>query len=130
MKIYLDFDGTVVEHRFPKIGKYNDGAIEVIKKLQGANHQIVLNTYRADVGDESLNEAIRHLNKLDVNSFLVQPSKIHPISFDMEFFKAKGYMFIDDQCPGTPLKDAEMTTFGLMVDWFELDKILTKHNIY
>ena len=61
---------------------------------------------------------------------MVQPSKIHPSSFDMEFFKAKGFMFIDDQCIGTPLKNVETTAFGLMVDWFELDKILTKHNIY
>ena len=130
MKIYLDFDGTVVEHSYPKIGRYNSGAVEVIKKLQDANHEIILNTYRADVGEGSLLEVTKHLNRLNINSFSVQQSKIHPSSFDMEFFKAKGYMFIDDQCPGTPLKDAVMATFGLMVDWFELDKILTKHNIY
>ena len=43
-KIYLDFDGTCVEHRYPEIGKYNFGAIEVIEKLQQAGHNIILNT--------------------------------------------------------------------------------------
>jgi len=63
MKIYLDFDGTVVEHEYPEIGKYNKGAFKVIKKLQDAGHEIILNTYRADCNDGTLEAAKAYLDQ-------------------------------------------------------------------
>ena len=57
MNIYLDFDGTVVEHDYPEIGKLNPGALEVIKKLQDAGHTIILNTMRVEFNDGTLEEA-------------------------------------------------------------------------
>ncbi|MEN9968378.1 MAG: hypothetical protein RIR94_552, partial [Bacteroidota bacterium] len=44
MTIYLDFDGTVVEHAYPQIGAPNPHALRVIGKLQAAGHQFILNT--------------------------------------------------------------------------------------
>ena len=49
MNIFLDFDGTVVEHKYPAIGKYNQGAFDVVKKLIDAGHNIILNTYRVAI---------------------------------------------------------------------------------
>ena len=54
MTIQLDFDGTVVEHLYPEIGRENFGCMPIIKKLQDAGHTIVLNTYRADLNKEKL----------------------------------------------------------------------------
>ena len=34
MQIFLDFEGTVVEHFYPLIGAYNLGAKKVIARLQ------------------------------------------------------------------------------------------------
>jgi hypothetical protein len=62
MEIYLDFDGTVVEHQYPKMGRCNFGCFEVIKKLQNAGHVIILNTYRADCEDGTLEEALKLIN--------------------------------------------------------------------
>ena len=46
MRIAVDFDGTIVEHEYPKIGKPIPGAIEVLKELKAAGHHLILWTYR------------------------------------------------------------------------------------
>ena len=47
MIIAVDFDGTIVEHAYPKIGKPIPFAIEVLKRLQTEeNHLLILWTVR------------------------------------------------------------------------------------
>lgn len=46
MTIAVDFDGTIVEHRYPAIGKEIPYAIETLKKLQQDRHQLILWTAR------------------------------------------------------------------------------------
>ena len=48
MKIAFDFDGTVVEHKFPAIGAPISGALETLRDLVDADHQLILNTCRED----------------------------------------------------------------------------------
>ena len=38
MIIAVDFDGTIVEHDYPRIGKEIPFAIETLKKIQRDNH--------------------------------------------------------------------------------------------
>jgi len=144
LKIYLDFDGTIVEHQFPKIGRCNFGCIEVIKKLQDAGHKIILNTYRADVGGEFLDAALKLLNeqywmllqdrKLRDDFKLAPitewtPKKIHPSPFNMLLTQKTGELFIDDISAGTPLKPAVMTPTR-MVDWDMLDLLFLQFGLY
>lgn len=42
MVIAVDFDGTIVEHKYPKIGKEIPYAIMILKKLQEEQHKIIL----------------------------------------------------------------------------------------
>jgi len=42
MKIAVDFDGTIVEHRFPEIGKPRPMAFEVLKALKKDGHKLIL----------------------------------------------------------------------------------------
>lgn len=42
----IDFDGTIVEHRFPKIGKPLPQAFEVMKELKAAGWKLILWTCR------------------------------------------------------------------------------------
>ena len=42
MIIGIDFDGTLVDHQFPKLGKAVPGAIETGHALMAAGHQISL----------------------------------------------------------------------------------------
>ena len=42
MTIAVDFDGTIVEHAYPKIGKPIPFALEVLKKLQQEEHHTLI----------------------------------------------------------------------------------------
>ncbi|WP_455585066.1 BT0820 family HAD-type phosphatase [Bacteroides sp.] len=42
MKIAVDFDGTIVEHRYPQIGKELPFAIDTLKMLQQDGHWLIL----------------------------------------------------------------------------------------
>ena len=42
MIIAVDFDGTIVEHRYPAIGNEQPFAIETLKKLSEEGHRLIL----------------------------------------------------------------------------------------
>lgn len=46
MVIAVDFDGTIVEHRYPSIGKELPFAIETLLKLKEEGHRLILWTVR------------------------------------------------------------------------------------
>jgi hypothetical protein len=52
----VDFDGTIVEHKFPEIGPLVPGAVEVLKELTDLGHRLILFTVRSgafvDAADE------------------------------------------------------------------------------
>jgi hypothetical protein len=55
MKIAVDFDGTIVENKFPRIGKPKLFAFETLLQLQKQGHLLILWTYRSG---EYLDEAV------------------------------------------------------------------------
>lgn len=55
MLIAVDFDGTIVEHEYPRIGRERPFAIVTLKKIQAEGHRLVLWTYREGL---ELQEAI------------------------------------------------------------------------
>ena len=42
MTIAVDFDGTIVEHRYPHIGKEKPFAVQTLKQLIADGHQLIL----------------------------------------------------------------------------------------
>lgn len=46
LTIAVDFDGTIVEHRYPDIGEIIPGAFEVLRELQERGHRLILWTVR------------------------------------------------------------------------------------
>ena len=48
MDILIDFDGTVVTHDFPAVGK-DIGSVPVLKRLVDNGHRLILFTMRSDV---------------------------------------------------------------------------------
>ena len=135
-KVYLDFDGTVVEHEYPRIGRCNFGCFEVIKKLQDAGHEIILNTARADFNDGTLEKAMEYMNedswmffidkKSEIRPIICVKHKIHPHPWKLDDVDV---IFIDDICYGILLKPCKMIQ-GNMVDWDELDRQFILKNIY
>ena len=131
MTIYLDFDGTVVEHHYPALGAPNPHALRVIAKLQAKGHQIILNTYRANLNDGSLEEALAYLN----SSGEIEPItgqlelKVEPPKFDLEAAISNNELYIDDISEGTPMRPNKVLEWGLMVDWIELERLLINAGI-
>ena len=133
MKIYLDFDGTVVEHYFPEIGAENPHAIQVIARLQEAGHDIVLNTYRADIDQKHVQEALDYIHSLDVLAHPIEkflPEKLEPRAFDIEVAKESNQLYIDDIAEGIPMRRNIVLEHGMMVDWVELEKILEEAGFF
>ena len=132
MRIYLDFDGTVVEHNFPAVGEENPNAVKVISMLQRAGHDLILNTYRADIDLTYVQEAISFLNSnpnlsKPIDVFL--PKKLDPNPFDLENAKICNQLYIDDIAEGIPLRRNIKLEYGMMVDWIELEKLFQAENI-
>ena len=133
MKIYLDFDGTVVEHYFPEIGAENPNALMVISRLQRAGHEIILNTYRADIDLKHVQEALDFIHSSGqliqpIEKFL--PQKLEPKSFDLERAKTSNQLYIDDISEGTPMRRNITLEYGMMVDWLTLEKKLEEAGFF
>ena len=130
MQIFLDFDGTVVEHYYPLIGAYNPGAKEVIARLQLAEHEIILNTYRVEIEDDSLKQALLYFYTLDLPIAITQKTKtkIHPPTWNLDEVIETGKLFIDDIAIGIPLLDAPVSG-GKMVDWKKIEVELENFKI-
>ena len=131
MKIYLDFDGTVVEHMYPEIGKINPGSLDVIQKLHDAGHEIIINTMRADMRNGTLQQALYFLNSIPYCNIKFEKfcaSKVDPdewVTPNKEMEK----IYIDDIAHGIPLRDG-FHVGSKMVDWQELNRQFTDNNIY
>ncbi|MCQ2168563.1 MAG: hypothetical protein MJY69_07895 [Bacteroidales bacterium] len=46
MTIAVDFDGTIVEHNYPRIGKEKRYAISTLRRLADEGHKLILWTHR------------------------------------------------------------------------------------
>jgi hydroxymethylpyrimidine pyrophosphatase-like HAD family hydrolase len=60
MIIAVDFDGTIVEHKFPAIGKEIPYAIKALKLIQKKGHKLILWTYRSG---KELQDAVEYCEK-------------------------------------------------------------------
>lgn len=68
MLIAVDFDGTIVEHRYPEIGKEIPFAISTLKRLQEEHHRLVLWTVREG---SSLKEAVEFCRRRGLEFYAV-----------------------------------------------------------
>jgi hypothetical protein len=71
MKIAVDFDGTIVENKYPKIGKPKLFAFETLLQLQKKGHQLILWTYRYG---EALDEAVEFCRENGLEFYAVNKS--------------------------------------------------------
>ncbi len=92
--IAVDFDGTIVEDAYPKIGKPMIFAFETLKKLQEEGHRLILWTYRSG---EKLDEAVKFCEEHGINFYAVNKS-FPEEEFDGSFSrKIHADLFIDDR---------------------------------
>lgn len=118
MLISVDFDGTIVEHKFPEIGEPLEGAIETLKDLTAAGFRLILCTCREDNKRRKyLTEAVEFLKDLGVEFVSVNEN-----TFDDDFRadykglrrKVYAHCYIDDcNLGGFPGWDVVREKLGL-----------------
>jgi hypothetical protein len=120
MIIAIDFDGTLVEHRYPKIGEEVPHAVRVCRRLIVAGHQLILWTMR---DGQKLIEAERWCEEHNITLWALNKNPQQEIWSQSP--KAYAQLYIDDaaiNCPLTYPLDARP-----YVDWEAVEALLTRH---
>lgn len=100
MIIAVDFDGTIVEHKYPQIGKERAFAIATLKKLQAERHLLILWTVREGA---LLDEAVEFCRKRGLDFYAVNanyPDEQVDENVSTPCRKLRADLFIDDRNVG------------------------------
>lgn len=92
--IAVDFDGTIVTHAYPAIGKEMLFAFATLKELQARGHKLILWTFRS--GD-LLDEAVEYCRKNGVEFYAVNKNYPEEVFSDKISRKVNADIFIDDR---------------------------------
>lgn len=95
MTIAVDFDGTIVEHRYPEIGRELPFAIETLKKLQREHYLIILWTVREG---KLLQDAIDFCRERGLVFYAVNSNYVNETLESNHYSrKLQADLFIDDR---------------------------------
>lgn len=97
VKIAVDFDGTIVEHMYPEIGKENLFAFRTLKELEKKGARLILWTFRAG---KELDEAVEFCRKNGIEFYAVNRSYPEEIFDETISRKIDADIFIDDRNVG------------------------------
>jgi hypothetical protein len=118
MVIAVDFDGTIVEHRYPEIGEELPFATEVLKMLIADRHKVVLYTMR---NGKLLEDAVKWCAERGVEFYAVNSDEPNDFRADRNTNyspKVNADYFIDDRnISGLP-------------DWTTIYKIISRGLTY
>ena len=98
LTIAVDFDGTIVEHKYPKMGRVLPGALKVLAELRKEGHELILLTMRCD---DELAAAISlcRAHGLTFDHVNANPSQCEWTGSP----KVYANLYIDDAAVGAPL---------------------------
>jgi len=97
IKIAVDFDGTIVEHEFPEIGKEKLFAFLTLKELNKRGARLILWTFRTG---KELDEAVEFCRKNGVEFYAVNKNYPEEIMNEAVSRKIDADIFIDDKNVG------------------------------
>ena len=114
MTIAVDFDGTIVTHKYPEIGEEIPFAIETLKMLINDRHRLILWTVREG---ELLDEAVNRCRERGVEFYAVNRDYPEETPETNEHFsrKIKADVFIDD------------CNLGGLPDWGTIYRMISRH---
>lgn len=103
MYLCVDFDGTIVDHAYPEIGKPVPHAIKWLKRFNAQGANIILFTMRSDGKKHGkvLSEAVDYLKDNGISLFGINENKTQKSWTKSP--KAFGDFYIDDSAVGCPL---------------------------
>ncbi len=94
IKIAVDFDGTIVEHEYPEIGKEKLFAFLTLKELNKRGARLILWTFRTG---KELDEAVEFCNKNGIEFYAVNKNYPEEILNETVGRKIDADIFIDDK---------------------------------
>lgn len=120
--IAVDFDGTVVSHDYPEVGK-DIGAAPILKELLERGHELVLFTMRSG---KHLHDAIEWFSKNNIRLYGIQynPTQAQWTCSN----KCYAHIYIDDAALGCPLLDP-IDGKRSYVDWRQIRQLLKEKGV-
>ena len=116
MTIAVDFDGTIVEHKYPEIGAEIPFSIDTLKMLINDRHRLILWSVREGV---LLEETVEYCRKRGIEFYAVNKDYPEEKTTDRNFSrKLKVDMFIDDR------------NLGGLPDWGTIYRMINERKSY
>lgn len=117
MNIAVDFDGTIVEHRYPKIGEEIPFATDTLKMLIHDRHKLILWTVREG---KLLDEAIDWCRERGVEFYAVNRDYPEETTENNQHFtrKLKVDVWIDDR------------NIGGLPDWGTIYRMISRNQTW
>jgi len=94
IKIAIDFDGTIVEHEYPKIGKEKLFAFRTLKELEKQGANLILWTFR--IGKE-LEEAVEYCRDNGIEFYAINKNYPEEVIDETVSRKIDADIYIDDK---------------------------------
>lgn len=114
MTIAVDFDGTIVEHRYPKIGSEKPFAIQTLQQLQKEGHRLILFTAREG---ELLEKAVKFCRERGLDFYAVNSNEPEKALFSRRTAKVIADIYIDDR------------NLGGLPDWDEIYRMIGQNQL-
>ncbi len=115
--IAVDFDGTIVDHRFPDIGDPVPGAFRWMQYWKELGAVLILNTIRSD-GQQSGDVLTMAVNFCASNGVIFDSVNNNPSQPAFSTSpKVYAHAYVDDNAVGCPLRDNPRMGGKPFVDW-------------
>jgi hydroxymethylpyrimidine pyrophosphatase-like HAD family hydrolase len=114
IKIAVDFDGTIVEHEYPEIGKEKLFAFQTLKELEKLGAMIILWTFRTG---KELDDAVEYCRKNGIEFYAVNKNYPEEIFDETVSRKINADIYIDDK------------NIGGFPGWSDVWQILTPYEL-
>ena len=97
VKIAVDFDGTIVDHEYPGIGKEKLFAFRTLRELEKLGARLILWTFRTG---KELDEAVEYCRKNGIEFYAVNKNYPEEVFDETISRKIDADIFIDDRNVG------------------------------
>lgn len=94
VKIAVDFDGTIVEHNYPQIGKEQLFAFQTLRQFEKMGARLILWTFRSG---KELEEAVEFCKKNGIEFYAINKSYPEEVFDETISRKIDADIFIDDK---------------------------------
>jgi len=115
IRIAVDFDGTIVEHEYPGIGKEKLFAFQTLKEIEKLGARLILWTFRSG---EQLDEAVEFCKKNGIEFYAVNRNYPEEVFDETVSRKIDADIYIDDK------------NLGGFPGWSEVWQILVPYELH